>query len=598
MTKKSLLVKSFKKSRTGRTLHYFFKVFTNRKVALAVNLTATPIAIFFGEILVGYYVGILFQKTVQFRAGGSTGELYHLGWIIIGCFFMQFLLFRLNDYTAIWRQSNNLRDLEQYIFARLPQYSYSFFSETYGGALVSQINRFLKAYEEFDDVVIFDYLEAFSRVVLATIILLLIAPPLGILMAVWAGLFIFVLVYSSTKKAHITRADAAADSRVIAFLSDAITNMVTVKTFANSRLEIKSFNKVSDDRFQKRWRSWKINAQIRDIRWQVTLWFFVAYILLSIHLIVNGSVKPSTVVSGQIYVFAIFNSLMSLHLVIQRTEQLFADADELTEVLDRPHELTDPIDPKKPQIRQGLIEFDSVRFRYPKTAKDVFDGLTIKIEPGQRVGLVGHSGSGKSTITRLLLRFLDIQAGSIRIDGQDVRHITQEDLRNSIAFVPQEPLLFHRSLRDNIGYGREAATDKEIIEASRLAYADDFIRQLPEGYDTFVGERGVKLSGGEKQRVAIARAILTDCPILVLDEATSALDSRSEEYIKKALDKLMTGRTTVVIAHRLSTIRKLDRIIVLHNGKIIEDGTHEELLEQGGEYSELWNHQSGNFLGS
>ena len=569
-----------------------------RRFMLAVNLTFTPAAIFFGEILVGYYVGILFQRIVQFRVGNSAGELYHLGWIIIGCFFVQFVFFRFNDYTAIWRQSNNLRDLEQYIFAKLPRYSYRFFSETYGGALVSQINRFLKSYEEFDDVVIFDYLEALSRVILATIVLLFIAFPLGILLAAWATLFIFVLVYSSVKKAHITRADAAADSKVIAFLSDAITNMVTIKTFAKSRQETKSFNKVSDDRFQKRWRSWKINAYIRDVRWQVTLWFFVAYILLSIHLVVNGSIKPSIVVAGQIYVFAIFNSLMSLHTVIQRTEQLFADAAELTEVLDMPQELTDPVDPERPRINKGLIEFDAVSFRYPKTSKDVFDNLSFKIEPGQRVGLVGHSGSGKSTITRLLLRFLDIQAGNIRIDGQDIKNITQDDLRNGIAFVPQEPLLFHRSLRDNIGYGREGATDKEIIEASKLAYADDFIQQLPAGYETFVGERGVKLSGGEKQRVAIARAILTDCPILVLDEATSALDSKSEEYIKRALDKLMKGRTTVVIAHRLSTIRKLDRIIVIHNGKIIEDGTHDELLERGGEYSELWNHQSGNFLGS
>ncbi|HEY5152961.1 MAG TPA: ATP-binding cassette domain-containing protein, partial [Candidatus Saccharimonadales bacterium] len=331
-------------------------------------------------------------------------------------------------------------------------------------------------------------------------------------------------------------------------------------------------------------------------RWQIALWFFVIYIFLSIHLVAKGSITPSAMVAGQIYVFAILNSLLGLHKVIQRTEQLFADSAELTDILDLQPELRDPDQPERPRIREGLIEFNSVAFRYPSTNKDVFGSLDLKILPGQRVGLVGHSGSGKSTITRLLLRFLDIQAGEILVDGQNIKHITQDDLRKHIAYIPQEPLLFHRTLMDNIVYGREDATEQEVHKASQLAYADSFIQELPDKYNTLVGERGVKLSGGEKQRVAIARAMLTHSPILILDEATSALDSKSEKLITKALDELMKGRTTVVIAHRLSTIKKLDRIIVLRDGKIIEDGTHDELLELDGEYAELWNHQSGNFL--
>ncbi|HET7673370.1 MAG TPA: ABC transporter ATP-binding protein [Candidatus Saccharimonadales bacterium] len=589
-------MKFLKRFRTGKTLEYFLEIFFKRKLAVTVNLTFTPIAVFFGEILVGYYFGKLFQKLVEFKPGGDTGALYHIAWTIVGFYLLQIAFYRVNDYTALWRQSNNLRDLEQNIFKRLPQYSYRFFSETYGGALVSQVNRFLKAYEEFDDVTIFDYLEGLSRIVLSAIMLLFIAPPLGILLAVWAPIYIFIVVYSSMRKAHATRADAAADSSVIAYLADAITNMVTIKTFAKAKLEHKKFSAVSTDRYHKRLRSWRLNANIRNLRWFVAVVFFVAYILLSIYLVTRGSISPAVMIAGQIYIFAIFNSLLSLHQVIQRTEQLFADAAELTDILDMKPELTDPKHPEKSRIKDGLIEFNSVRFKYPKTSKDVFGSLDLKIKPGERVGLVGHSGSGKSTITRLVLRFLDVDSGAILIDGQDIRNITQDDLRSKIAYIPQEPILFHRTLMENIIYGREGVTRAEANKASHLAYADNFIQRLPEKYDTLVGERGVKLSGGEKQRVAIARAMLTRAPILILDEATSALDSKSEKYIGRALDELVKGRTTLVIAHRLSTIQKLDRIIVLKDGLIIEDGTHKELLDKNGEYAELWSHQTGGFL--
>lgn len=545
----------------------------------------------------GYYVGILFQKIVEFKPGGATGELYHLGWIVVGLYIVQIVFFRINDYAALWRQSRNLRDLEQYIFKRLPSYGYRFYSNTFGGALVSQINRFLKSYEEFDDLVFFDYLETFSRIILSTIMLLVIAFPLGLALAVWAPIFIFVVVYLSAKKAHMTRAASNADSNVIAHLSDVVTNMMTIKSFGRATQESRNFNKVSQDRFKKRQRSWFFNAVIRDFRWLVALIFFVSYIFLSIYLVVNGKVEPSTVVAAQIYVFAILNNLLNtFHQVVQRTEQLFGDAAELTEILDQAPELKDPSNPEKFEAKNGAIDFNSVNFSYIDTDKTLFDKLDLKIPAGQKVGLVGHSGSGKSTITRLLLRFMDIQKGSIVIDGQDISRVAQDDLRSHIAYVPQDPLLFHRSLKDNIGYGREGATDGEIFKAAQLAHADEFINNTPEGYDTLVGERGVKLSGGERQRVAIARAMLTKAPILVLDEATSALDSKSEKLITDTLDELMKGRTTIVVAHRLSTIKKLDRIIVLKNGEIIEDGTHEELLKRGSEYAELWNHQSGNFL--
>lgn len=589
-------MKFFRKSRTARTLHYFFEIIKKRKLGLTVNIVTPLVALFLGEILVGYNVGKLVQKIVVFHAGDPTEPLYHLGWVIIILYVSHIIFYRINDYVAQRRIAAGLRDLEQSIFSRLPGYSYRFFSDTFGGALVSQVNRFLRAYYDFEDVFFFDYLIDFMRIVLATGILLFIAPPLGWLLGIWSVMFVCALSYMSAKKAHITRADSAADSKVIAYLSDAITNMITIKTFASSGRENNNFKAISNDRYQKRLRSWMLNFQIRNARWVITLIFYITYTFLSIHLVINGTISSAAFVSSQVYVFAIVANLLELHVVIQRTEQLFADAAELTEVLDQTPELTDPERPEKLRIKDGLIEFKSVKFKYPHTSKDVFDGLDLKIQPGQRVGLVGHSGSGKSTITRLILRFLDIQAGEILIDGQNIGRITQDNLRSKMAYIPQEPILFHRTLEENIAYGRKNATEKEIHEASRLAYADNFIQKMPEKYSTLVGERGVKLSGGEKQRVAIARAMLTHAPILILDEATSALDSKSEKYISRALDELMKNRTTIVIAHRLSTIRKLDRIIVLKDGEIIEDGTHEELLKNGGEYAELWTHQTGNFL--
>ena len=249
-------------------------------------------------------------------------------------------------------------------------------------------------------------------------------------------------------------------------------------------------------------------------------------------------------------------------------------------------------------MTEGHVVFGDVGFRYPN-GKEVFSGFDLDIKPGERVGLVGHSGAGKSTITKLLLRFNDVTSGVLSIDGQDVRTVTQDDLRSAISYVPQEPVLFHRSLSKNIAYGKPDASHEEIREAARRAHADEFISELEQGYETYVGERGVKLSGGERQRIAIARAILKDAPVLVLDEATSSLDSHSEHLIQEALNELMKGRTTIIIAHRLSTIQKMDRIIVLEGGAIREQGTHEELLAlPDGAYKHMWDLQAGGFIGA
>ncbi len=316
----------------------------------------------------------------------------------------------------------------------------------------------------------------------------------------------------------------------------------------------------------------------------------------SLYLWTQGQVTLGTVVLIQAYILTLIDDIWGFSRIVQAIEESYADACEMVEILETPHEVQDTQNAKELVVREGKIVFDKVTFSYNENNEALSD-LNVEITPGQKVGLIGPSGAGKSTFVKLLLRFFDVTTGAIQIDNQDIREVTQDSLHNAIGFVPQDPALFHRSLMDNIRYGRRDASDQEVIQASMKAHAHEFISKLPEGYNTLVGERGIKLSGGERQRVAIARAILKNAPILVLDEATSALDSESERLIQDALNVLMEGKTVMVIAHRLSTIQHMDRILVIDQGKIIEDGNHKKLLRNKNSlYKKLWELQAGGFI--
>ena len=299
-----------------------------------------------------------------------------------------------------------------------------------------------------------------------------------------------------------------------------------------------------------------------------------------------------------ILILALYSQITGTLLFVGRafnnTARSFGEIEEgLAEIL-QPYEITDVEGAGTLSVASGKIEWKNVSFDYGE--REVFTNFDLTIQPGERIGLVGSSGAGKSTFVSLLLRQHELTGGEIEIDGQNIALVTQDSLRRNIAVVPQEPMLFHRSIRENIAYGKPNASEEEIVEVAKKAEANDFILSLKEGYNTLVGERGIKLSGGQKQRVAIARAMLKDAPILVLDEATSALDSESEVAIQRALHALMVGKTVIAIAHRLSTLREMDRIIVLEKGKVVEDGTHETLSKAGGTYARLWEHQAGGFL--
>ena len=326
---------------------------------------------------------------------------------------------------------------------------------------------------------------------------------------------------------------------------------------------------------------------------------FVIYQAICLALLIIGF-KHGTITPGDFALvltinFSTIQILWSFSRDLIKFSELFSYVTQGLNVILAPIEIQDKPNAQPLVVQNGEIIFDQVQFQY-KDSELLFKNKSIIIQPGQKIGLVGYSGSGKSTLVNLILRLFDVTAGRITIDTQDLRDVTQNSLRESIGMIPQDPSLFHRTIMENIRYGKRDASDEQVVMAAQHAHAHEFIQALPEGYNAMVGERGVKLSGGQRQRIAIARAFLKNAPILILDEATSQLDSVTESYIQKSLWQLMQGKTTIVIAHRLSTLLEMDRILVFDNGRIVQDGTHPELLAQGGLYATLWNAQVGGFL--
>ena len=418
----------------------------------------------------------------------------------------------------------------------------------------------------------------------------------------WALAYALACWYFVPRLGQVSKAQANARAAMTGRITDAYTNIATVKLFSHTQREA-SFARAAMDEFRATgYAQMRLVSQF-EIANQVLM---VALILgaggLSLWLWMQGQVGIGAVAA--VSAMALRLNGMS-HWVMWEMTSLFESVGTIQDginTLSRPRAVVDAPDARRLEVTQGEVRFEDVRFAYRSDAAPVIEQLNLTIRPGEKVGLIGRSGAGKSTLVNLLLRFQDVQAGRILIDGQDVRGVTQDSLRQHIGMVTQDTSLLHRAMRDNILYGRPDASDAEMIAAAERAEAHDFILQLSDregrtGYEAQVGERGVKLSGGQRQRVAIARVMLKDAPILVLDEATSALDSEVEAAIQRSLHTLMEGKTVIAIAHRLSTIAALDRLIVLDKGQIVEQGTHQQLLARGGLYARLWQHQSGGFLG-
>jgi ATP-binding cassette subfamily B protein len=507
------------------------------------------------------------------------------------------------DWVFTQLQRSAIQGLESRVMERLyaksfdylMRHSYNFFVNNFAGSLVHKTGRYARSFEILFDTISQQFLPTLLFIIGATFILFLQNHILGIILAVWDVLFIVLQIYLSRLRQPVRNVRAAADTKLTGAISDSISNQSTVSLFAAHGYELKQFSNTVSEWRKATIRSWSSDQWVQGglslfmTAIQVVI-MYVAILFWSKDLLTLGDFYLI-----QAYLLGTFNRLIGINYSLRRFYDAYTDASEMVAILETPHEITEKPKAKKLTVEKGSIEFKKVYFRF-NLETEILRDFNLHIAGGQKVALVGPSGAGKSTITKLLLRMYDVTSGAIDIDSQEIANVTQDSLRRAISFVPQEPVLFHRSLIENIRYGRHNATDAEVMDAAKKANCHDFIAALPLGYETLVGERGIKLSGGERQRVAIARAILKNAPILVLDEATSSLDSQSELLIQQALDVLMQGKTVLVIAHRLSTIMKMDRIVVLEHGKIVADGTHSELLSQGGLYAHLWNIQAGGFL--
>ena len=504
---------------------------------------------------------------------------------------------RLVLYLAWTFETAIQRDLYAQCFSKLTNQTLFFHSNKFGGSLVSQTNKLVGAVESFWDTIIWSVLPLVVSLVGSIIVLSTLLWQYALFLLIFSIVFSLVVYYGSKPMAKLTKKEAKASNKLNGQLADVISNVLAVKSSGAEATEQKFFAKTVSS-----WRNSSLDVmhgflKVSTIYSSINMVIKIGAIAFAVYAAQNDLVSVASVYLIITYTGSVAHELWNMNGIMRNYNRIIGNANDMVEILQTPTTLIDKSSSKL-EVTSGEISMDKITFTHDEGQGDtLFHDFSLDIKPGEKIGLVGASGSGKTTLTKLLLRFADIDSGKITIDGQDISEVTQASLRAKIAYVPQEPLLFHRSVRENIAYGRPDATDAEIEEAAKKAGAYDFIVGLKDGFDTMVGERGTKLSGGQRQRVAIARAILKDAPILVLDEATSALDSESEALIQKSLETLMENRTSIVIAHRLSTIAKLDRIIVLKDGKIVEDGSHDELInKKRGVYAKLWARQSGGFI--
>ena len=590
--------KSSKTSTIRRTLHYYWQEVKKYKWYSLGFFLLTPTVILIRNVFSVYVSADIIGKISDgiSKEEIMTNLLPEVA-IFLAIFAINSVLFeKLRIYFCWKMELKAMYDLSSKCFDTVCSQSMQFHSDRFSGSLVSQVNKFVSAFERFMDVIIWDILPTSTFIIATLLILWPYSPIYSIVLVSLIIVYCVIAGITSKKISHLNAEEASAQTKQTGQLADSISNIISVKSYAKEAHEhhrYANFQRASlNAGFSLMRATIKRDVMFSGVNVGINALVYIFLIFGSIWF----GLPVMTLILILNYTQQILNELWNINHIFKDINRVFGDSEEMTKILDMADDVVDEPGAKPLILKDGSVNFDNIAFRHKEAKQTIFTDFSLEIKSGERVGLVGVSGSGKTTLTKLLLRFADVNAGEITIDGQNIRNITQKSLREAVAYVPQETSLFHRSIADNIAYAKPDASMEEILRAAKLANVDGFIKDLPDGYDTLVGERGVKLSGGQRQRIAIARAILKDAPILVLDEATSALDSESESAIQSALSNLMKGRTSIVIAHRLSTVADLDRIVVLKDGKIVEQGSHQELLNQRGEYSKLWSKQSGAFL--
>ena len=507
------------------------------------------------------------------------------------------LAWRLIWFPSIKFENEVTKDIYEECFQYVHRHSYRFFSNNLSWSIIGKINKLAWSYETVVDRFIFQILKTIIFIPMTIIIVMRENTK------IWLLFLAFVVVYSIlqvvffnvTKKYEIQANEL--NSKTTWELSDSIINNYNVLIFASLPYEFKRFQKTLTWWMNMRWKQRRLWERTFFISWIVTCVFSIWSIYFAIKARWAWLVPASVIILVQMYVIRISNQLSDIRYILKSLSRALWESTEMLEILNTPHEIQDHTN-KKLKILDGRIDFDNVTFSYIEWKK-VFDDLNLRVKPGEKIAIVWASGSWKTSLIKLLFRFFDIQWWKILIDWQDISQVTQDSLREQLSMVPQDPILFHRTIKENIAYGRPNATEQEIIAAAKMAKCHDFISGLKDGYESLVWERWIKLSWWERQRIAIARAILENKAILVMDEATSSLDSESEKYIQDAMDEVMRNKTCIVIAHRLSTIAKMDKIIVMDNWKIVEKWSHNVLIQnKDGIYHKLWSIQSWWFLSS
>lgn len=514
--------------------------------------------------------------------------------LLVGLSLTGIIVKRVSTWFVNKFQSQVKRDLWLTAFNAIHKRSYSYLINQFVGSLVKKANRYDSAYERISDEMLFGFGQTIYRVAATIVAIAIFRKEFALIFLVWILIYVVFIVWTLRWKREKDLAKAASDSKTSGLLADSVGNYHTVKIFASWKYEAKKFELQLKEYIKNLMAVW--NASLAIDSGQAVMGFLLelAVFSMAIKLWLAGQFTVGDMGLVQLYVSQLSGRLWDLGRQIRGTTQALADANEMTEII-LEQDWQEELKGTKPFQENGSIVFHDVSFSYGE-GTHVIRHFNLEIPKKQRLALVGPSGGGKTTLTKILLRLHPISKGDITVANQSLYATSVQSLREHISYVPQEPILFHRSLYENIAYGKSNSSKEEVIKAAKLARAHDFISKLKDGYDTLVGERGIKLSGGERQRVAIARAILKDAPILVLDEATSSLDSESEMLIQDALKYLMKNKTVIVIAHRLSTIMQMDRIIVLENGTITEDGKHKELIKaKQGTYQKLWGIQAGSF---